>query len=89
MAAWRRSGQTARTYAARVGVSAASLHRWSSLLRGRETSAGRLVEVASDAGEAAWAWELELATGTLRSRAALEATTARAIVEALARVGRR
>ena len=33
--------------------------------------------------------ELEFAAGTLRSRAALEVTTARAIVEALARVGRR
>jgi hypothetical protein len=89
--AWRRSGQAARAYAARVGVSAASLHRWSSLLNTRGASeAGTLVEVVpSDGGGAAWAWELELPAGTLRVQAVLEPATARAIIEALARAGRR
>lgn len=90
MAAWRRSGQGARTYAARAGVSAASLHRWSSLSRASApVGAPALVEVVPTDGAGPWAWELELGGGTLRGRAPLEAATAKAIVEALGRGGRR
>jgi hypothetical protein len=89
--AWRRSGQAARTYARRAGVSAASLHRWASLSRAPASAdAAMLVEVVpSEAGEARWAWELEFAAGTLRVRAPLEPKAAKVIVEVLARVGRR
>jgi transposase len=89
--AWRRSGQAARAYAAQVGVSAASLHRWSSSVNKRHRSAaGTLVEVVpSGASAEAWEWELELAAGTLRGRAVLEPATTRAIVEALTGVSRR
>ena len=91
MLGWRRSGQSARSYAEIAGVSAGSLHRWSSLLRESATEQStRFVEVvASDAVESAWGWEVELPAGTLRVRGALKGTTARAIVEALASARRR
>lgn len=89
VAAWRRSGQSAREYAARVGVSAASLHRWSSLV-GSAAQPTTLVEVvASDASPRSWDWEVEVGAGTLRARGALGAGTAKAILEALWRAGRR
>jgi hypothetical protein len=88
---WRRSGQSARSYAAVVGVSTGSLYRWSSLLR--ESVAEQpteLVEVVtSEAAEPSWEWEVELPAGTLRVRGALTGRTARAIVEALASARRR
>lgn len=91
MAGWRRSGQAARAYAAQVGVSLASLHRWSSASRrGKIARLPRLVEVVpSDVDGASWAWELELPGSRLRGRTALDVTIAKIIVEALVRGGRR
>lgn len=91
MAAWRRSGQSAREYAPRAGVSAASLHRWASLWReyGLESATALVEVVPSEPSAARWGWEVELAAGTMRGTGALEPTTAKAIVEALVRAGRR
>lgn len=86
---WRRSGQSAPSYAAAVGVSASSLHRWSSLLAAPSAERPGLVEVVASEPESSWGWELELPAGTLRARGALDAQTARAVVEALAGAKRR
>src|ERR1700722_4120539 len=91
VAGWRRSGQSARVYAAVVGVSAGSLHRWASLpCESLSESPTRLVEVVeSDADASSWGWEVELPSGTLRVRGTLEGAIARAIVDALANGRRR
>ena len=80
--AWGRSGQSARAYAAIIGVSAASLLRWRSIQSNAERP--RLVDVVAAEPDSSSGWEVELPAGTLRVRGALDARTAKAIVEALA-----
>jgi hypothetical protein len=48
-----------------------------------------LVEVVASESEPSSGWEVELPAGTLRVRGALDAQTARAVVEALAGAKRR
>jgi hypothetical protein len=89
VAGWRTSGKSARAYAAAVGVSVSSVHRWAGATA-TESDRPRLVEVVAgdgggEASRDAWCWELELDDARLRATTPLDASVATAIVTALAR----
>lgn len=86
--AWRRSGVSAESFAAREGISTSSLFRWARA-HGREDAAEarslRLVEAVPSGPprDDAWAWELATEHGVVRGRDALDAATVRAMVAEL------
>ena len=95
--AWRRSGRSARVFAAQQGISETTLFNWARGIDGasraeRTDPAVQLVEVVPvDAPEATvegWTWEVETRGGILRGRGALGADAIGAIVDALGRARR-
>ena len=94
---WRRSGRSARAFAAEQGISEATLLNWARGIGGasraeRANAAVELVEVVPvDAGASeveAWSWEVETRGGIVRGRGALGADAIGAIVDALGKVRR-
>lgn len=97
MRAWRRSGRSARAFAAEHGISDATLYNWGrgvgSALTPESTRAEvELVEVipvgAGGTDRREWAWEIETRGGVLRGRDCLDAGAISAIVGALGRAQR-
>ncbi len=93
--AWRRSGRSARVFAAQQGISDTTLFNWARGIGGaaeRADAGVELVEVVPvDVPEAAvegWTWEVETRGGIVRGRGALGADAIGAIVDALGKVRR-
>jgi len=95
--AWRRSGRSARAFAAEHGICDATLYNWgrgvaSALTPEPNRTEVELVEVIPVGAEAAdrheWAWEIETRGGVLRGRDRLDAGAVSAIVGALGRARR-
>lgn len=94
--AWRRSGQSARVFAAEHGISQTTLFKWAQ--RERDATVGlaraevglvEVVPVGASASEAdGWWWEVETRGGVVRGRSVLDAQAFSAIVSALGKVGR-
>lgn len=95
--AWRRSGQSARAFAAQHGISETTIFNWA---RAAEPDSNavvarsevQLVEVvpmtAGPSEVEAWSWEIETRGGIVRGRGALDASAIGAIVDSLGKVRR-
>ena len=96
MRAWRRSGRSARAFAAEQGISDTTLFNWARGVSGAaNTDLARtdvelveVVPVGAAAEVEGWTWEVETGGGVVRGRGALDVGAVCAIVGALGKVRR-
>lgn len=95
--AWRRSGRSARAFAAEQGISDTTLFNWARGVGGppgaelarADVELVEVIPVGAPAAEPeGWTWEIETRGGVVRGRGALDAGAVVAIVGALGKVRR-